>query len=508
MPRFLSTRARTKTILTAFCLSLSALILPALAQQNNQAELPAQISPEELYPDVATDHWARQALDELAHKYGLMMGYPDGSFAGNRALTRYEMAALLKKLLDRQPQNASAEDKNLLQKIKAELSQELGALETKTAEELELIYDRLDLVEATQQDQAEGLLEQLGLRLPFKLSGDLAFRYEHAAANLSDFDSAITSTPQTRMTLSLDSIDEQSPFAYGARLSLGSLRNPANPWWRLGDYFARVELGFDRFFLSWRPTQFTDFTIGKFKNIYSNSELFMDVDVQPEGAFQRLHFSQITPFWESASLTLGETIINMNSLYQGNIFLLSAKGDSRFNLTPNLSLDLSAAYHHWVKEDLLSTSNSIANTNNQGLRFTGNRASNTPGTQFGIINGFARLTWNITDSLPLSLSADYLNNLLAPSQNQALEAGVKLGALRSQWDWQLAYLFKYLEADASVSHFVEDQLGGTDVIAHEGQALLKVWDTSTLFLTYQLANGLRDSANTRHTLRLGIHQSF
>lgn len=503
----------TKTALFSLALctafSLSALN-PALAlahnnNQNDQSE-PPESSP--LYPDVPADHWAREALDTLAQKYGLVMGYPDGSYQGSRALTRYEMAALLKKLLERMPQNSPVDEKTLTQKIKAELSQELAALETKTAEELELIYDRFDLVEAEQMQQSEDFLAQLGLRLPFRISGDVAFRYEHVAANLTDFDNAISSTPQTRMTLSLDSIDESSPFAYGARLSMGNLRNSPNPWWRLGDFFARVELGLDRFFLSWRPTSFTDFTIGKFRNLYSNSELFMDFDVQPEGAFQRLHFSDITPFWSKASLTLGETIVNMNSLYQGNIFLLSAKADSRFQFTPSLSLDLSAGYHHWLKEALLYSANTIANSNNQGVRISGNRMTNTPGTEFGILNGFGRLTWNITDSLPLSLSADYLYNLRAPSKNQALEAGLRLGALRKPWDWQLGYLFKYLEADASVAYFVEDQLGGTDIMAHEGQALLKVWDQTTLFLTYQLANGLTDTANTRHTVRLGIHQSF
>ena len=69
----------------------------ALAHNNNQNDQGEPPESSTLYPDVPEDHWAREALDTLAQKYGLVMGYPDGSYQGNRALTRFEMAALLSK---------------------------------------------------------------------------------------------------------------------------------------------------------------------------------------------------------------------------------------------------------------------------------------------------------------------------------------------------------------------------------------------------------------------------
>jgi len=47
------------------------------------------------FADVPTDHWAYDAIAELAAK-GLIEGYPDGAFRGDRAMTRYEMAMVAK----------------------------------------------------------------------------------------------------------------------------------------------------------------------------------------------------------------------------------------------------------------------------------------------------------------------------------------------------------------------------------------------------------------------------
>lgn len=45
------------------------------------------------FTDVPPDHWAYQALLNLAGTYGCISGYPDGTFRGGEAVTRYEFAA-------------------------------------------------------------------------------------------------------------------------------------------------------------------------------------------------------------------------------------------------------------------------------------------------------------------------------------------------------------------------------------------------------------------------------
>ncbi|HJE82835.1 YadA C-terminal domain-containing protein [Megasphaera stantonii] len=51
-------------------------------------------------PDVPQDHWAKDAVDHLAGN-GVIEGYPDGTFKGDKTMTRYEIAEMLYKALQK-----------------------------------------------------------------------------------------------------------------------------------------------------------------------------------------------------------------------------------------------------------------------------------------------------------------------------------------------------------------------------------------------------------------------
>ncbi|MDP4831397.1 MAG: iron uptake porin, partial [Cyanobium sp. MAG_185] len=53
------------------------------------------------FSDVQPTDWAYQALSNLVEKYGCVAGYPNGTYKGGQAMTRYEAAALLNACLDR-----------------------------------------------------------------------------------------------------------------------------------------------------------------------------------------------------------------------------------------------------------------------------------------------------------------------------------------------------------------------------------------------------------------------
>jgi hypothetical protein len=75
------------------------------------------------FTDVRPGDWAFQALTNLIERYGCVAGYPNGSFKGGQALSRYEAAALLNACLDR-----VTEVTDELKKLIKEFEQELAVL--------------------------------------------------------------------------------------------------------------------------------------------------------------------------------------------------------------------------------------------------------------------------------------------------------------------------------------------------------------------------------------------
>ncbi|WP_017654637.1 iron uptake porin [Fortiea contorta] len=109
----------------------------------------SQITSVSQFSDVQPTDWAFQALQSLVERYGCIAGYPNGTFRGNRALTRYEFAAGLNACLDRVNEliaTATADlvtkqDLATIQRLQEEFKAEVAtlrgrvdSLETRTAE--------------------------------------------------------------------------------------------------------------------------------------------------------------------------------------------------------------------------------------------------------------------------------------------------------------------------------------------------------------------------------------
>jgi hypothetical protein len=96
--------------------------------------------------DVQPTDWAFQALQSLVERYGCIAGYPNGTYRGNRAMSRYEFAAGLNACLNRVNELIATATTDLVRKQDLEtlqkLQQEYGA-------ELAALRGRIDAVEAS-----------------------------------------------------------------------------------------------------------------------------------------------------------------------------------------------------------------------------------------------------------------------------------------------------------------------------------------------------------------------
>src|SRR6476619_4063105 len=99
-PAFLSATlvASLSAIASEAPTSVASLDQPVTEEASNGL---AQVTSVSQLSDVQPTDWAFQALQSLVERYGCIAGYPDGTYRGNRALSRYEFAAGVNSCLDR-----------------------------------------------------------------------------------------------------------------------------------------------------------------------------------------------------------------------------------------------------------------------------------------------------------------------------------------------------------------------------------------------------------------------
>jgi hypothetical protein len=170
--------------------------------------IPALANP---FVDVPLNHWAYDAVQTLAAK-GVIVGYPDGTFGGQRTLTRYEMAeALAKALAYVEQYGGIKEDVEILSKLAVEFADELANLGVKVADLEATLGEHSEAIAAMEEvvDRHERFFD------PVTISGVWSADYSKdvmpvATATLTD-EAEITFSaevnPETTVALTMDVTD-------------------------------------------------------------------------------------------------------------------------------------------------------------------------------------------------------------------------------------------------------------------------------------------------------------
>lgn len=237
----------------------------------------AQVTSVSQLADVQPTDWAFQALQSLVERYGCIAGYPDGTYKGNRAITRYEFAAGLNACLDRVNELIAAgttglatkEDLATLQKLQEEFAAELATLRGRVdalearATTLEkqqfstttkLVGEVIFAAAGVFGDDAAGggdLQDEIILGNRARLNFDASFsgkdylRVRLQARNLTPFSGNVTGTNMTRLSFDgnegndvrIDDLLYRFPLGDNTRVWLianayGSenVANPLNPF--------------------------------------------------------------------------------------------------------------------------------------------------------------------------------------------------------------------------------------------------------------------------------------
>jgi len=165
---------------------------------NRYASSDEQVTGISQFDDVKPTDWAYQALSNLIERYGCVAGYPNGTFKGGQAITRFEAAALLNACLDR-----VTETTDQLKKLLNEFQKELAILKR-----------RVDGLDAK-----VGKLEANQFSTTTKLSGLATFVVGGVGYSGSAYNAA-ANTVRRRTGSPVTGVNENVTFNYDLQINL------------------------------------------------------------------------------------------------------------------------------------------------------------------------------------------------------------------------------------------------------------------------------------------------
>jgi len=171
----------------------------------------SQVTSVSQFTDVKPTDWAFQALQSLVERYGCIVGYPDKTYRGNRALSRYEFAAGLNACLDKIQELIAAatadfvkkEDLEVVKRLQEEFAAELAALRGRV--------EALEVRTATLEKQQFSTTTRLTGNVYFNLTGAFAGDDVTAERSLALPNSAFAAPRRDRVTNIPSRVSREDP---------------------------------------------------------------------------------------------------------------------------------------------------------------------------------------------------------------------------------------------------------------------------------------------------------
>lgn len=496
------------------------------------------------FTDVSPNHWAYQSIKRLYEEYGVLGGFPDGTFRGNRNLTRYEFAAAISKVMSK------VED--LIAKgAKPGLSRaDIDRLKKEFMTELEDVQTELKRLAKDQQDMQKDLddtkdqIDMVKEMLPkVKFTGDAAFRYEMVSSPDLSGASTVASTPQVRLRLGAMT-ENMGGFVFGTRFVTSTANDITNAYMSLGNNNSKYGVNLDQLFVSARPWDGAlDLTFGRHANPFmKTTELAWDDDVTFDGAYLKLNFGDKYNFFSILGdysvlriAGVGTAVAPavtapragkwspLESGANGTTGMASIGLGGGFGNEETVGVKLGVNYHQFS-----NLNNLIGQTVSLNPRTNLIGTNNAYVSDFQLVGGTAKVSLFPGAYLPITLHADAYYNLgagrVASANDSGLKAqaaanglgfigGLKLGKLEEAGNVMIGYQYKLVGIDSVFAAYNEDQLGGTNVMAHGLNLGVQLDNSTSLMLTGQLATPIlavqgADPTKPIYTVRAGLLHNF
>jgi hypothetical protein len=476
------------------------------------------------YDEVPMDHWAYGALEYLTER-GVLEGYPDGTFSGDRTLTRYEFAQATARLLDSVDATDCDERINILaETLRAEFSDQLIQLQMQTAKttaqagELEMRVGALEGNVATAGETSASLEQRLGKMKPgLEWKGELMYRWEYE--NRARADTFERFRQRIRFQLGFTKkLGEQ--LELGARLKTQTGVTPVSGQFPLGSRDgASAGIYLDRAYVKYSPAWFgyylagdcetceekLDLYAGIFPQInHDLNEAILDVNVNLQGLGAVYHFNREFQILTAVSAAVEENTGELDD--DAVLSITEARHDDLFVC----GLDVWAGCYCWLNESALPDGY-FANNRLAGFDFNNNGTPNEGGdrfsSQFKTAKVGAQYTFDCVWEKPLAIYAEYLVNTDSDAEDRIAtvnpfitpdivyestdDTGFVVG---TQWgekpaekgDWYWFVRYKEIGANAVIDGFSRVITGGANTNSFEAHANWMWADNAQFGITYLL----------------------
>lgn len=454
--------------------------------------LAGQVTSVSQLTDVQPTDWAFQALQSLVERYGCIEGYPDRTFRGNRALTRYEFAAGLNACLNRITELISASggnsqpnsqvnnaDLSTIQRLQTEFATELATLKGR----VDALDTRTSNLEAHQFSTTTKLNGEVVMALAGVLSGNQVNGFDVQKNTVFgdrvrlNLDTSFTGKDLLRTRLQASNLDPFSATATGTpqgdlRFAAGNDNNQVS-----------IDALLYQFPLGSKTTVILEANAGAADDFTNTVNPFFDGD---GGTGALSHFGTRNPIYylldgtgigirhqinKKVELSAGYLATDANDPSSGKALFDGPYGAiAQLTFTPSNKLALGLTYIHSYNTDFgTNTGSNNANLSNLGLPFSSNA--------YG-----AELTYQFSPHLAINGSVGYTQ----ASVLKDTKGDVNI------WNWSVGLAFPDLLRKGSVGGVI---VGMEPKVTSASSNLASLEDQSTSlhvegFYQYQLSNNI------------------
>ncbi len=350
-----------------------------------------------------------------------------------------------------------------------ELERVSGELEA-LAERGKELSEKVSRLEKNDQEINKAIGEKSKGLGNFSLSGDVRLRYEPFFQG-GGFATRHRERARARLNFTGNLTDE---IVGGISVATGSLDDVNSPNQTLTGFFTRKTVGFDRYYLTYKPNWFAPLSLtgGKTAYLWYRTPLTFDSDINPEGFSETLNFNFQGPVLKNITLVGFQLPFNEASgSYDSAI--LGGQVQTRLKFSERVGLRLYAAGVNINRADPIAVSvadgtlrPSLPNTN--AFRTDSLGAVVGYESKFLYVDLIAAVDFTLKPRWPVSLLFNAVNNARAAGRERTgYWAEAVFGRLSEAKDMQFGYTFIRIERDAVIGAFNESDLrAATNVKNH------------------------------------------